>query len=319
MAGIDITALAASLGAYHREKAPELYSTLLEKERSMKLFRTISGVKDEWIATETQLTEVLQGFQKAWTPKGDVKFIPEILKARRIKIDLPLDPVDLEQTWEGKRIDGSLPEGQELLEGYVMGEILKRAKKDLEYKALFKGGYVAPTPGTPGDADETMDGLLAIVAAAITATKITPIVTGAITATNAREKFEDVFDGVDPDFQDEPLIMLCSPTLLRWYKRDYRQEFGANQDYKTMSEELKTVELDGTNCELVGCPGLAGSQRIITTVRENLVRLIDGTSEDANLNLRFQVNRRVIEVLGDFKMGVGFPIIKGLVWTNDQA
>lgn len=318
MAGIDISALTASLGAYHREKAPDLYSALLQKEYSMKLFSTIANVKDEYVITETEVTEIIQPYQKPWTPKGDIKFIPEILKVRRIKIDLPLDPIDLERTWEGKRIDGSLPEGQELLEGYIFAEIIKRIKKDLEFRSIFKGVYAAPVAGTPGAAADSFDGVLKLVADAITANKIVPVATGAVTPTNTREKFEDVFDGVDSDYQNEPLVALSSPTLLRWYKRDYRSEFGANQDYRGMNGELQSVTIDGTNTEIVGCPGMAGSQRIIITKKENLKRLIDGTSEDTDFNLRFQVNRRDIEVLGDFKMGVGFPIIKGLVWTNDQ-
>ncbi|WP_126244118.1 hypothetical protein [Chitinophaga rhizosphaerae] len=318
MPGIDISALTASLGAYHREKASELYSKLLEKEYSMSLFSTIAGIKDEYIITETEVSEILQPYQKAWTPKGDIKFVPETLKVRRIKVDLPLDPIDLERSWEGKRIDGSLPEGQELLEGYILSEVIKRIKKDLEFRLLFNGEYVAPTPGTPGGASTSFDGLLKIVSDAITAAKIVPVATGVLSQTNARESFEMVFDAVDSDYQTEQLVALCSPTLLRWYKRDYRAEFGNHQDYRGITGELQSVTIDGTNTEIVGCPGMAGSQRIVITKKENLKRLIDGTSEDSDFNLRFQVNRREIEVLGDFKMGVGMPIIKGLVWTNDQ-
>lgn len=315
----DITELAASLGAYHRTHEQELYSKLLNKEYSQRLFRTIPGIKDEYIADEFLLTEILQPYQKDWTPKGDPTFSPETLKARRIKIDMELDPVDLEKTWEGKRIDGSLPEGQQLLEGYIMDQILIKAKKEIEYSIAFKGVYAAPTAGTAGAANTSANGLLKTVTDAITATKITPVATGAITASNARDAFEQVFDGVDTDFQDQPLIALASGQLTRWYKRDYRAEFGPNQDYKGMNGEDKAVYIDGTETQIVPIPGMNGSQRIIITTPENLLRVIDGTGEDGDLNLRFQVNRRIIEVLGDFKMGWGFGIIEGLAWANNQA
>src|SRR4051812_15316614 len=165
--GFDITELVASLGAYHRTHAPELYSKLLQKEYSQKYFRTISGVKDEYVADEFLLTEVLQPFQKTWTPKGDTAFSPEIIKARRIKIDMEFDPVDLERTWEGERIDGSLPEGQQLLESYIYDKILVKAKKEIEYKIAYKGQYKTPTAGVPGAAQDSADGLLTILAAAI--------------------------------------------------------------------------------------------------------------------------------------------------------
>lgn len=313
----DINALVASLGAYHRTYEELLYSKLLAKEYSQKYFRTIPGVKDEYIADEFLLTEILQPYQKAWTPKGNASFSPETLKARRIKIDMEFEPVDLERTWEGKRIDGSLPEGQELLEAYIFDQILNKVKKEIEFLVAFKGVFAAPAVGVAGVAGTSADGLLEITDKAITANKIVPVPTGAIDAANARESFELVFDGVDPDFQDQPLICLSSPNLIRFYKRDYRAEFGPNMDYKGMNGEDKSVFIDGTNCEILPIPGMNGSPRIIITTPENLLRVIDGTEEDSNFNLRFQVNRRVIEVLGDFKMGWGYGIAKGLVWAND--
>jgi hypothetical protein len=319
MPGIDISALSSSLGAYHRQHASELYSSLIEKDREMSLFGTIAGVKDEFVATEMQLSEIIQSYQKDWTPKGDVVFKPEIGKVRRVKVDLELDPVTLEKTWEGARIDGSLPEGQQLLEGYIMNEIIKRIKKDVR-KQAFKGVYAAPTAGTAGAASAALDGLEKIYKTAALAGKIDNMVTtaGAVTVSNARDRVEEVFDSVADDYKDENLVMILSQTNLRHYKRDYRAEFGANQDYKGMNGELQPVMIDGTNCELFGVPALNGGDLMIVTLRENLKRLIDGTGEDNDFNLRFQVNRRVIEVLGDFKMGFMFPVIGGLVWGNDK-
>ena len=194
-----------------------------------------------------------------------------------------------------------------------------KVKKEIEYQIAFKGVYAAPTAGTAGAAGTSADGLLKIISNAVTATKITPIATGAVTEANARESFEMVFDGVAADFQDQPLICLASPQLARLYKRDYRAEFGPNQDYTAMRKEDQTIMIDGTNCEITPIPGMNGSQKIIITTPENLLRVIDGTEEDSNFNLRFQVDKRIIDVLGDFKMGWGFAIIEGLVWVNDQA
>jgi hypothetical protein len=315
----DITDLVASLGAYHRTYEQQLYSKLLAKDYSQKYFRTIPGVKDQYIADEFLLTEILQPFQKQWTPKGDASFSPEILTAYRIKIDMEFDPVDLEKTWEGKRIDGSLPEGQELLESYIFDQIFIKVKKEIEFSVAFKGIYAAPVAGTPSAATASANGLLKILADAITAAKVTPVATGAVTEANARESFEMVFDAIDPDFQDQPLIALASPQLVRSYKRDYRTEFGHNMDYTAMKKEDQGPMIDGTNCTLTPIPGMAGSGRIIITTPDNLLRVIDGTEEDSSLNLRFQVFKREIDMLGDFKMGWGFGIIQGLVWANNQA
>ncbi len=319
MPGIDITALTASLGAYHRERSDELYSTLIERDHEMQLFQTIAGIKDEYVLTEVQLTEIIQAYQKPWTPKGDVKFLPNILKLRRIKVDMELDPVDLERTWEGARIDGSLPEGQQLLEGYIFDYIMKRIKKDLR-KVLILGQFVAPTPGTAGAAINTFDGILTQYLMALAGNLIdNPFHSGPLTPSNIREMVEATYDNIDQDFKEEDLIMLMGADRLRWYKRDYRSEFGANTDYNAPGKEMVTATIDGTNTQMIPVPAMNGKDSLIITTRDNLKRLIDGTGEDKDFNLRFQVNRRIIEVLGDFKMGVGFPIIKGLVWGNDAS
>lgn len=319
MPGFDLTQLTSSLGAYHRKHSDELFSTLLERDHELRIFQTISGVKDEFVFDEVQMTEVIQAYQKTWTPKGDIIFKPEILKARRIKVDMELDIIALERTWEGARIDGSLPEGQEFFEGYIMDYIAKRIRKDLR-TALFKGIYVAPTTGTAGAAINSMDGLLTQYTTALAASKINNVVaTGVLTPSNVREKLEDIYDSVDDDFKEENLVMLVSGTVLRWYKRDYRSEFGANTDYNAPGKELVPAIIDGTNTEVIGIPAMNGSSAVIVTTKDNLKRLIDGTGEDSDFNLRFQVNRRIIDVLADFKMGVGFPIIKGLVWGNDPT
>lgn len=316
---LDLTALTASLGAYCKQHGSELYSKLLAKEYSNKYFRTIAGVKDQFVMTEVEVKDVMQAYQKAWTPSTDAAVRAEILQVYRQKIDWEFDPVALEKTFIGDMIDGSSIEGQQLFEGFLVDQIFLAFRKQFEYKELFKGVFVTPTPGTANPAGANMNGLLKLVVDGIAASKITPTVTGVITQATSRDAFESVFDGVATDFQSEETIALCSPLMYRWYKRDYRAEFGGNQDYRNMAGELEPTMIDGTNCQISPCPGMAGSQRIVVTPKSNLVRIIDGTGEDETLNLEFVRNRRVIEVQGDFKLGVGFPIIKDMVWTNDQA
>src|SRR5580765_7238915 len=280
--GFDITTLVASLGAYHRTYAEELYSKLIAKDYSQKYFRTVAGVKDQYIADEFLLTEILQPYQKAWTPKGVVSFQPAIIYARPIKVDIEFEPKDMEKTWEGKRIDGSLPEGQQFLESYIFDQLIMKIKKELEFDVAYTGVYKAPTPGIAGAAKDSADGLLTIVDAGITAGTIEDTDTGAIDATNAVDALEAVYDSVDPDFQDGELIALVDGAIARFYKRDYRQAYGPNQDYNGMGKEDQSFYIDGTNCEVVPIPGMNGTGRIIITTKENLIRVIDGTTEDSN-------------------------------------
>jgi hypothetical protein len=317
--GFDLTELVASLGNYHRTFSDQLYSKLINRDYSQKYFRTVAGVKDEYVADEFMISEITQPYQKAWTPKGIVSFAPAIIKARPIKVDIEFEPKDLEQTWEGKRIDGSLPEGQDFLESYIFDQIIAKIKREIEYKIAYTGVYKAPTPGTPGAAQDSADGLLTVVDAGITAGTIEGIDTGAIDETNAIDSLEAVYDAVDDEYKDGELIALVDGTVARAYKRDYRSAYGPNQDYTAMGKEGSEFYIDGTNCKVVTAAGLNGTGRVIITLPDNLIRVIDGTQEDSNFNVRFQVDKRIIDTLADFKMGWGFGITDGLVWANKEV
>lgn len=310
---LDLDALNAALGAYYRVARAELVGKMLIGFKSKDFFTPIGGVKDEYVATELLMSEILQPYQKGFQPKGIGEFLPEILKVRRQKIDFLLDPIELEKSWlGGMTAAGSNPEDFPF-EGFLFDKIIERVNTDIEMKLIWNGVYAAPTPGTAGDADTGMDGVLIQVTNAIAASKITPTVTGVLDADNIVDAVEAVYDDVPEELQDTPLIMLMSPKNKRLYKRSYRTSFGANADYKGM-KLLDTIE--DTECEMLAAPGMSGSNRLIITQKPNLVYLFDGVDEQTKL--RTQVVDREIKVLGDLKIGAGFLIIKDLVFTNDQ-
>lgn len=311
MAGFDLTQLVTDLGDYYRVAKPEILSKMYAQEEWRKYFTVIPGVQDTYVMTEMEITEVIQPYQKGWQPKGDVKFIPETIKARDVKVDLPLDLKDMEKKWIGYlKTNGSSPEEFPFV-AYIYQRLTERIARDLN-KCVINGKYVAVTPGTPGAALASFDGLLEVVDVAETAGKITEHATGALANATIIDQVEGTFDSVPGDIKELDLVMLISPDWRRNYFRAKRGEFGSNVDYKGANPVI-----DFTNCEMMSPTYMNGSDKLIITPRENLIGVEDGINEEDDI--RVQMNRRTLEVMVDLKRGVGFGIIEGYVFTNDGA
>ena len=59
-------------------------------------------------------------------------------------------------------------------------EVLPQLHEDMEMLAYFKGVYVAPTPGTAGNAADVMDGLKTIITTGLTGDMNTVTLTDAV-------------------------------------------------------------------------------------------------------------------------------------------
>jgi hypothetical protein len=254
---------------------------------------------------------MIQPSQKGWQPKGAVSFVPEIIQNKKVKIDFQFDPSDLEPTWLGEmKTNGSSIEEFPFVQ-YIYEYITKRAIRDVN-NCVINGVFVAPTTGVPGPALTSFNGLLKVYSNAITAGKIVPTTTGALTSTNIVNKVESVFDGVHADFREQALVLVMSPTHLRNY---FRAKRGA--DFQNDLGLAANTMLDFTNCKIVAPQYMNGSNRIIVTLRENLLQIEDGVHEEEKLVI--QQDKRDLVVLGNFKRGIGFGITTGYVWGNEQA
>jgi hypothetical protein len=311
MSAIDISKLTDTLGAHCQEHRDELVTEILLDESLDAKFEVMDEITDELPLPNLEVGDLIKPADPVnFTPTSNaLKFGAEVLKVRGIKADLLLIPQVLEKTWLGKLKSAKNP--LELpFEAFIMTYIGQKVKENLHLQGLFKGEYDAAGT-TPID---TLDGFLKLVADAITASKITPIVTGVITKTNVIDKLELVYDGLGDAYKAIPTQMKVAPTIYDWYNRAYRTTFGGNNNYNGMPGK---VFLDGTNCELVREPGMSGSQRVMASVKENFVY---GCDTSSGFNLDIQKFNRSIKLLIDFKAGVQFKQYSSkALAVNDQA
>jgi hypothetical protein len=177
---------------------------------------------------------------------------------------------------------------------------------------MCKGDYVAPTTGTAGNAIDSMNGLLTIVADEIADSNLTPIVTGSISAANAVTRFETFMDGIDPLVANKGGRILCSTTVARFYKKHYRTLFGATNDQAAKNN----LKMDEYNVEIVPINGFGTSQRLVFSQPGNLIHLYDKLVSPTGFNV--QQDKRNVAIFADWHCAIGFQSLQG-IFVNDQA
>ncbi len=311
--GFDLTNIDAALGAYARRFAPEIMQQIFQKVDLEKYTRKISGVTDEYAITSSSVSEVLQGYQHAYTKKGAADFTAVINRVRHIKIDYTLSELDdLYQSYLAWMADESLTRDKWPFVKYIISKlIIPKAAEEMNHNS-YHGVFVAPTADVAGPSIATVDGFGKVIADLITATTITPIATGAITDTNIFDKVESFVQDVPVKFRAKPWDILMSTTNAARYWKDYRNTNGANANY-TGIENLK---VDGYQKRIIGIDAMEGSDRFIHTEPGNMLTMYDKINMLNNLEV--QKDKRDVILMGDFKRGYGFGDAEKL-FVNDQA
>lgn len=316
--GIDLSEVVSQLGTYLNvpKNANGFWRRIYNELELLVYARKKSGQVGRHIGMQSSNTQVLQAFQKLFTPKGDVAFTPYISQVFRLKVDFLLDNIDeIYDSYLHFLADETIDRKDWPLVKYIVEYHLIPSIVDELNIASCVGYFVPPTPNVAGASINSMDGLLTIVAKEVANGAITPIITGAIAANNAVSKVETFADGIDVNYTKQGGVIFCSHDVARKYKGDYRTLFGATNDQKAKNNTF----LDNYKIELVPLLGFGASQRLVFTPtgsKGNLLWLYDKILNPTKFEVQKQY--RDIILMTDFNAGVGFETTD-TVFTNDQV
>lgn len=312
-AGVNLTDLNAALGAYMRKNSNLIFSRFFRGIQFESFMTPVAGIQDEYTHANSNSTELLQPFQCQWTPKGEISFSGFVNKVRQIKMDYNLGCIDeLFQSYIGFLAEEGVDRKQwNFVKFIIQEEMLPKIREEID-EMSWKGVYAAPTPGTPGASLDSTDGVGTIIVNEITATNIVPIPTGAITASNILDAVETFVDTLPLNYRNikEPIFM--SSTNARRYWRDYRANFGSNNNYSGKDN----LKVDATSKDIIGIDAMEGSDRFLHTTSKNLIKMYDKIILPNGFEV--QKDKREINILTDFKRGYGFKRLDE-VFVNDQA
>ena len=251
-------------------------------------------------------TELVQAFQKKFTPKGSAEFKPNKIDLFNIKIDSELWPDDVKGSYRGflQNIKEQDRAQWPIVRWYLEEYLLKNRAHDMETKAYWGGSYLAPTDGVAGTTAGSMDGLKKKIDTGLAETDVTKkmqavTLSAPITASNAFDAIEEFSDAIDDLLKTVPGTIYMSATILKWYLRDKRNTHGTDINYDA---EKLTIDFSET-VKLKSLPSMAGSPYIWYTVDENYgyLRKFNGMSEP-----EIQKDGRLVKFLCDWWEGLGF-------------
>jgi hypothetical protein len=314
---VTIAQILSEFGAYYLKNGQNLaslYMQLFQASVTEGIFTPVLTDETVWRASEARHTRVLQPFQKAWTPVGAATFLPVSIQQHQMKADLEEYPDDLKATWLGFLASNSLDRKTwPFVRWWMEKLVIPKLKEDLEMNEIWSGVAAAPTAGTPGAAGTAMNGLKKIIADLITASRITPIVTGAWDADDLVfvDQVESFVDAINTKYWSLSMELCMSQKIERRYARAFRKKYGKDTDYKDANGKVKD-----TNLTIKGLPSMASSNRIFCSPKDNLIKLGRATQNMDNFQIE-NVDRRV-KMYTDFWVGVGM-VIPEVFFCNDQV
>lgn len=322
---MTIADMITEFGAYYLQQGQNLTRIRQQLRRELvtpQAFTTVFDDNTIWRASEARHGRIVQPFQKAFTPTGATTFLPVEIRQYHMKADLQESPDDLEATWLGFLASENVKRSEwPFIRWWIETQVIPKIREDIELNEIGAGIYAAPTAGTAGAAGTSMNGIQKIITDHISASKITPITLGEIP--EADEDYVDYLeafhDGIAQAYRNIPMNVYQNEDLVLKYKRGYNKKYG--KDVNTIDNESGVVKVKFTNLSLVGIPSMnkrstgAVCNRIFATPKENAILLMKKSNNMGNFDL--QAFERMVKLLTDWYMGVGF-VIPQIVFTNDQ-
>lgn len=235
------------------------------------------------------------------TSSNGVAFTDRTLTVRQSKWDFDFDPENFRNTYLNDGTD--TPFYQSALM-QIANEYLAAINNSTMGAGVYNGA------GTTAAA--LADGYLTLISDAAGAGDITPVATGAVSASNAVTKVEEIWDALPAWMKAKPeVLFLMSYQNFSYYRTHYRATFNSSFQPNVNGE----YTLDAfPNAKIKPVSWLGSSPRIIATIPGNLVAGTDGES----VKVAATPHRNIIEVRA--MMPIGFQIADlDALFVNNQS
>ncbi len=309
MLTINISEIISEFGTFLGKNEKDIKRLLLQKTISMNHMTTVKQ-DENYKASKAVIDDLVQGFQKAWTAKGNATFTPIEIVHRRHKVDLEFYPDEIVGSWLGFLADESKTRAEWPITKYIIYKLmLEKVAQNRELNLIGKGVYAATVPDTPQAVGLSMDGFCTIIESLFTAgTSNVNFITldGGLTADNIFDQIEEFAGQIGEVYQDMAMNVHLSRAWFRKYLIKRRDLHGTDSNF----DKFENVKLDGTNLTLVPLPSMASKDIIFCTPQENFIRLIKANDGASSINIE-QAKRQVF-VYADWHESVGFAIEEAL-------
>jgi len=306
---IIVSDIISEYGAYYLnsgQNMARLKRKLLFGRKTVEPATKIRTDNTVYQLSESNMTEVVQAFQKQWTPKGDLAFTPNPIQLFKMKVDLEIYPDDIDETWLGFLASNGLSRKEWPLIRYIMEEHLpQRIDHDLETKAYYKGVFQTPTPGTAGAAENAMNGLKVL----LQSNNVNHLTMPTLDPATIYDWMETFYENIAEEYQETPMVIGVAPKWYRAFLKDKRT-LGY---YDISSPGQINNTLDFSPARVLPLPSMIGTDDVWATPQSNYLH-VTKRGENA-IKFKVEEYRRNVSILTDWFEGLGFGM-NGIVWTN---
>ena len=163
MAGLAVSDIVTEYGAYYEkgnQNASRLLKLLMQPTVTENYMTAVKTDDTIFKLANGVIDDIVQPFQKAFTPKGTVTFKPQPIELHHIKVDFSMYPDDIEATWLGFLASSDLKRTDWPIVRYAWEQyLINKIKDNMELKEIYKGVYEAPVPGAAGATGKSMNGI----------------------------------------------------------------------------------------------------------------------------------------------------------------
>jgi hypothetical protein len=271
------------------------------------------NVKGEHILTQAIVGQLVKRWGTAFTPQNNaIELRPRTIKTERAKVDLTFVPLEFESNYRGALKQKGQNPYDFPFAAFIYNLIREKVKEEIESAA-----WLAEKTGSPTSTDALallFDGFHEIIGDAVTATTLTPVVTGALTTSNTVSAVETCVKGLGEAYLNSKVDVFLNPVDCINYVQNYRGTFGMH-NLKT-PENNQNFMLDFGNVTVHSLTGVKKNS-ILVTPASNLAIAVDAEMDSEMIN--FQNHVREIYAWCDFRYGVNFHIMSNkCMVVNDQ-
>lgn len=305
---IDVDELKTEFGTYISQTDKPILQKLTQKTESMMEMTTKVAIT-EWQASSAYISSVVQQFSSKWTPLGASTFTPIVIKNRRHKINVPITPDEINDSWLSHLYDESLtPQEMPITKWIIDYLILPKVEEDREMKLIATGKYTAfgsaPATGDAGQATGlSMDGFITQLVQYYedkANNNINFISLGPVTSANIVTKMETFVDSIDELYQTKKMNIFTSATKYKQYKRAYRDEFPTTKN----EDKAASDTIDFSVQMLKPLPSMATVNHFFCTPKDNFIHLKHKNTGASKIWL--QAENYDVKVFAEWWEGTGF-------------
>lgn len=317
--GIDFTQ-AAAYQAYVETFAEDLFTEIFHGFPTANVAVPHEGIKGKHILTELQISDNLaRRWDATYRGTQNTAYKPEVLEVFANTIEHSVVPQNFESTYLGRQRQQGQSVSDYPMQAFVLGTMINKLVQELEVASWQ--GDAAETPAITDLLRQTFDGYLKQIADAITATELTPYVSGAVTSANVIATLRGMWELVTAALKASGCIIGMSYTVYDMLRIAIKDTYKVDPAYIEINDsgyEGMRFELGGNQTTIVPFPGMGSSQRIFITSAANLNYGYDSLADWSNFQI-YPLHRQ-LDFFMDFKYGVKFTQLRdGFTVVNDQA